>query len=850
MVGIVVVSHSRELAEGVCAVARQMASGDRPVSIAAAGGLEGGGLGTSFEAIQRAVDAADSDEGVLILMDLGSAVMSAQMVLEMLPPERQARVRLSNAPLVEGAIAAAVAASLGDDLDQVQRAAEAALEMPKIPIEGEAPPASAAEAPLAPDVPSSSVDLVVPNPIGLHARPAALFVQAASRFASRITVQNVTAGREPVDAKSMMQVASQGTARHGECIRIAARGEDADGAIAALRALVEAGFGEMEMGEEGGTASPPSTSQPISRRVASQGPPPSHMQGIGASEGYAVAPAFVYRGPDLDVERRTVDDPQAEIERFQWALDVARRQLDQVQHRVAGTAGEQAGRIFEFHRTVLEDAELLRSVEDRIAAEHCNAEAAVSTVVNQWVSTFQNLDDALMRARSNDVRDIGSRLLAVFAGTVQPQLDQLPEPVVVVAEDLTPSEMALLDRAQVRGICTALGGTTSHAVILARTWGIPAVVGLGERILAVPSGSAVALDGDTGVVEVNPSPEAVGVYRARQERLIQVQMEALAHAAEPAITCDGRRVDVVANIGDVASAREAIIYGAEGVGVLRTEFMYLGRSTLPDEEEQYAAYLAIARTLGQRSLIVRTLDIGGDKQLPSLDVGSEMNPFLGVRAIRLCLERPDIFQPQLRAILRAGVGHNVKVLFPMMATRDQVLQARAALDQARRDLATNGVPHAGPVEVGIMVEIPAAAINADVLAPEVDFFSIGSNDLTQYTLACERGSERLSYLYNSLDLAVLRLIRCVIQAAHGAGKWVGLCGEMAGQRIAIPLLLGLGVDEFSMTPRAIPAAKQLIRLLSTGEAREIADNALSLATASEVEDYLVTVLEKLGIATE
>jgi phosphoenolpyruvate-protein phosphotransferase/dihydroxyacetone kinase phosphotransfer subunit len=849
MVGIVVVAHSRELAEGVCAVARQMA-GDRPVVIAAAGGLEEGGLGTSFEAIQRAVDAAGSAEGVLVLMDLGSAVMTAQMVLEMLSPERRARVRLSDAPLVEGAIAAAVAASLGDDLDQVERAAEAALEMPKIPIGEEAPPASMTEAPPAPNGPSCSVDVVVPNPIGLHARPAALFVQAASQFASRITVQNVTQGREPVDAKSMMQVASQGTARHGECIRIAARGEDADEAIAALRALVEAGFGEMEMGKEGAIGSQPPTSQPVSRRVARQAPPPSRLQGIGASEGYAVAPAFVYRRPDLHVERRAVDDSQAEIGHFRRALEIARRQLDRVQQHVAGATNEQTGRIFEFHRMILEDAELLRAIEDEIVAERCNAEAAVSDVIGQWVSTFQNLDDALMRARTVDVRDAGNRLLAVLTGTVPVQPGQLTQPVVVVAEDLAPSEMALLDRAWVRGICTALGGRTSHAVILARTWGIPAVVGLGERILAVPPGSTVALDGDTGVVEVNPSPEAVRTYRARQERLIQVQAEALAHAAEPAITRDGRRVHVVANIGDVASAREAIQYGAEGVGVLRTEFMYLGRTTLPDEEEQYAAYLAIAQVLGQRPLIVRTLDVGGDKQFPSLDVGPEMNPFLGVRAIRLCLERPDIFQPQLRAILRAGVGHNVKVLFPMMATRDEVVQARAALDQARRDLATNGILHADQVKVGIMVEIPAAAINADVLAPEVDFFSIGSNDLTQYTLACERGNERLSHLYHSLDPAVLRLIRRVVQAAHGAGKWAGLCGEMAGQRIAIPLLLGLGVDEFSMTPRAIPAAKKMIRLLSTEKARGIADHALSLATASEVEGYLVTVLENLWIAKE
>jgi phosphocarrier protein FPr len=847
LVGIVVVAHSQELAEGVCAVASQMsARSDLP--IAAAGGLEDGGLGTSFEKIQQAMDAVYSDDGVLILMDLGSAVMTAQMVLEMLPPERQARIRLSNAPLVEGAIAAAVSTSLGDDLDQVQRAAETSLEMSKIPQE--APPAPPTEAPPPPTGPSRSVELVVPNPIGLHARPAALFVQTACQFASRITVQNVSRGRQPVDAKSMMQVASQGTARQGECIRIVAQGEDAHEAIAALSALVEAGFGEMEeeMGreEKEAIAAPQRPApQPTPTRVVPRGPLPPRLQGVGASEGYAVAPAFVYWRPDLHVERRTVDDPQAEIDRFWQALDVARRQLAQVQQQVSATTDEQTGRIFEFYRMMLEDNELLRAVEDKITTEHCNAEAAISDAIDRWVSHFESLDDELMRARAVDVRDVGNRLLAVLIGVGQSQLSELPGPVIVVADDLAPSETALLDRMQVRGLCTALGGSTSHTAILARMWGIPAVVGLGESILAVPPGSTLALDGETGVVEVNPSPKTLRAYRARQERLTVVQAEALEGAAEPAVTRDGRRVEVVANIGDVASAYEAINYGAEGVGLLRTEFLYLGRTTLPHEEEQYAAYHAIAEVMGQRPLIVRTLDVGGDKQLPYLDIGPEMNPFLGVRAIRLCLERPDIFQPQLRAILRAGVGHNVKIMFPMVATRDEILQARVALDQARRDLAVAGIPHAGQVEVGIMVETPAAAIGADVLAPEVDFFSIGSNDLTQYTLACDRGNERLSHLYYPLDPAVVRLIRGVIEAAHVAGKGVGLCGELAGQRVAIPVLLGLGLDEFSMTPHAIPAAKQLIRSLSVAEAQQIADHVLSLSMASEVKDYLASVLERL-----
>ncbi|MCR4405701.1 MAG: phosphoenolpyruvate--protein phosphotransferase [Anaerolineae bacterium] len=838
MVGIVVVAHSQELAQGVCALASQMsARADLP--IAAAGGLEDGSLGTSFDRIQQAVDAVYSDDGVLVLMDLGSAVMTTQMLLEMLSPERRERIRLSNAPLVEGAIAAAVAASLGDDLDKVQHAAETAMELPKIPQEAPlAPPMEAAPAPAGP---SRSVELIVPNPVGLHARPAALFVQTAVQFKSKITVQNVSQNRQPVDAKSMMQVASQGTARQGERIRIVAQGDDADEAIAALRALVEAGFGEME----GVTAPPRLAPPPVLTLTVPSGPPPSRVQGIGASEGYAIAPAFVYRRPDLRVEQRPVDDPQAEINRFRQALDVASQQLDEIQQRVSAAADEQTGRIFEFHRMMLEDAELLRAVEGKIAAERCNAEFAVSEIISQWVNRFEGLGDELMRARAADVRDVGHRLLAILMGVEQPQLSRLPEPVIVVADDLVPSETALLDRERVRGLCTALGGSTSHTAILARMWGIPAVVGLGGAILTVSSGITLALDGETGVVEIDPSPETVNAYRTRQERLATVQAVAMERTEEPAVTRDGRQVEVVANIGDVDSAQEAIKYGAEGVGLLRTEFLYLERTTLPDEEEQFAAYRAIAEVMGQRPLIVRTLDVGGDKQLPYLDIGPELNPFLGVRAIRLCLERPDIFQPQLRAILRAGVGHNVKIMFPMVATREEILRAREALDQARRSLEADGVPFADQVEVGIMVETPAAAIAADILAPEVDFFSIGSNDLTQYTLAVDRGNERVGYLYHALDPAVLRLIRTVIEAGHAAGKWVGVCGEMAGQRMAIPILLGLGLDEFSMNPRAIPLAKHLIRQLEYRQAQALAQEVLALRDVAEVEARISQFLSDL-----
>lgn len=491
----------------------------RDVPIVAAGGLEDGGLGTSFERIQQAVDAVYTDEGVLILMDLGSAVMTTQMVVEMLPPEQGVNIRLSNAPFVEGAVAAAVASSLGNNLDQVQHAAETAMELPKIPRQE--PLASTAETPLAPEGPSRSVELAVPNPIGLHARPAALFVTTASRFASRISIQNVTQGRQPVNAKSIMQVASQGTARQGECIRIVAQGEDSEDAIATLRALVEAGFGEMEAETEKATeatvtpqATIPQPGQPVD---IPQSSPPSHLQGIGASNGRAVAPAFIYQRPDLRVERRTVEVPQVEIDRFRRALDTARRQLVEVQQQVSASADEETARIFDAHRMMLEDQALTGAVEDKITIELCNAEAAVSDIIGQWVSYFEKLENELMRARAADVRDVGNRLLAVLMGVEQTHLRDLPGPVIVVAEDLAPSETALIDRAQVRGLCAALGNSTSHTAILARMWGIPAVVDLGEGILAVSPGTLLALDGRAGVVEVNPSPETVSTYRAHQK---------------------------------------------------------------------------------------------------------------------------------------------------------------------------------------------------------------------------------------------------------------------------------------------------------------------------------------------
>jgi phosphotransferase system enzyme I (PtsI) len=390
---------------------------------------------------------------------------------------------------------------------------------------------------------------------------------------------------------------------------------------------------------------------------------------------------------------------------------------------------------------------------------------------------------------------------------------------IVVAADLVPSDLARLDRAFVSGIATALGTTASHTAILARAWGIPAVAGLGKEILAVADNARLALDGATGILHVNPSGETVKAVQKRAGRFTEFRAEVLAKAHQPALTQDGKRVSVLANAGDLNSAREALQFGAEGIGLLRTEFLYFHRSTMPDEEEQYNAYREIVETMGQRPVVIRTLDAGGDKQLPYLDVGHEANPSLGVRAIRLCLKRPDIFQPQLRAILRAAAMGNVKILFPMITTMEELSKAKTALLEALESLARDGLEHADNIEVGIMVETPAAAVKTDILSREVDFLSIGSNDLTQYTLACDRGNRGVQNLFETWDPAVLRLINRIIEDAHAAGKRVGLCGEFAGQQEAIPFLLGLGLDEFSVAAVRLPTVKQWIRQLDTAACR-------------------------------
>lgn len=556
------------------------------------------------------------------------------------------------------------------------------------------------------------------------------------------------------------------------------------------------------------------------------------IRGLVASTGIAIGPAFQFRQEELRFERCVVSDPAAEWRRFQSAAAQASEQLAEICARAGDRLDKESAAIFQAHLLMLEDPELLAAVRSAIEEQRLNAEAALSDAAESYAEALEALDDEYLRARAADVRDVAGRVLRILLGrapTTGPDA-----PAIVVARDLTPSDTILLEKSQVLGFCTVEGGPTAHAAILARTMGLPAVVGAGAEVLAVAPGATVVLDGTAGCLVVEPDEATLASYRERQASAARIRAQALRRACEPAMTHDGRLVEVLANIGSVDEARTALEAGAEGVGLLRTEFLYLGRTALPGEDEQYRAYRAILEAMGHRPVILRTLDVGGDKELPYLKMSPEPNPFLGVRGIRLSLARPDLLRVQLRAALRAAAGHDLKIMFPMVATVAEVRAAREALCSAREELQAEGQPLPERLDVGIMVETPAAAVMADHLARELDFLSIGTNDLSQYTLAADRTNACTASLADALQPAVLRLVARVIEAAHAQGKWVGLCGELAGEPLAIPILLGLGLDEFSMSPTAIPLAKQIIRSVTMDAARALARAVLELDDAEQV----------------
>lgn len=828
MVGIVIVSHSARLAEGVAEVARQMVQNRVPLAVA--GGIDDpeNPIGTDVLKVMAAIESVYSPEGVLVLMDLGSAVLSAETALELLSPEQQANVYLCPAPLVEGVVAAAVQAALGGTIRQVFAEANGAL-APKLeqlepPLEVTVKPAPVVEAE------TLEARVTVRNRLGLHARPAARLVQTAGRYEAEIRIGT---GRKWANARSINQVTTLGVSQGDEII-LSASGRDAGAALAALQALAEANFGDR--------AEPETAVEPPAPAVIGD---QDHLTGIPASPGIAVGPVFFYRPELPQVEASPAIDPTEEWTKLQAGLASVRQDLEVLQTQAAPQLGVDEAAIFDAHRLILQDPVLLELARQRIFEARLNAGAAWQQAVETVMAEYRGLEDPYLQARAADVLDVGRRVLRLLLVVELPRLD-LVQPSIIIAQELTPSEVARLDPAKVLGICTELGGATSHSAILARALGIPAVAGLGRQMGQVPPGQVIGLDGETGRVWLLPGPAELAELTARRETWQTGQRQARQKARSPAVTADGRNIDVLANIAGPRDAAVAVTSGADGVGVFRTEFLFMDRAQAPAEAEQLGAYRKTAQILGGRPLIIRCLDVGGDKPLPYLAVGREANPFLGWRGLRFYLDQPELFKPQLRAILQAAADYNIKLLLPMVATVAEVRAARRLLAEIQAELGAEGRPCARAMAVGVMIELPAAVAMADQLAAEADFFSIGSNDLAQYVMAADRGNPRVNYLADALHPAVLRLVGQAAAHAAAAGIPVGLCGELAGDPLAAPLLVGLGMDDLSMTPANIPAVKTAICRFTLAQARQVAGHALGLESAEAVRAYLQQPLVEAG----
>ncbi|ANU28521.1 phosphoenolpyruvate--protein phosphotransferase [Planococcus versutus] len=562
------------------------------------------------------------------------------------------------------------------------------------------------------------------------------------------------------------------------------------------------------------------------------------MSGIAASSGIAIAKAFRLENPVLNVDKRTISDVDVELSRLTHALTTSTADLKAIQKKTAEQISEKEAAIFGAHLLVLSDPELIGPITEKIKTENVNAEFALQEATDMFIAMFEAMDNDYMKERAADIRDVRKRVLAHLLGVTVQSPSMISDKVIIIAEDLTPSDTVQLNAQFVKGFITDIGGRTSHSAILARTLEIPAVVGAKTAMDDIQNGMMVIVDGLDGTILVDPEESVIEQYKQKQAAWDQQKAEWAVLKNEATVTADGQAVELGANIGTPKDIAGVLENGGEAIGLYRTEFLYMGRDSFPTEDEQTEAYAAVLKGMKGKPTVVRTLDIGGDKELSYLDLPKELNPFLGLRAIRLCLEMPDMFRTQLRALLRASVHGNLKIMFPMIATLDEFREAKALLLEEKAKLESEGVAVNESIEVGIMVEIPSTAVMADTFAKEVDFFSIGTNDLIQYTMAADRMNESVSYLYQPFNPAILRLVKMVIDASHREGKWTGMCGEMAGDEIAIPILLGLGLDEFSMSASSILKARSQISKLSKAEMAEHTDRILALGTSQQVEDYV------------
>lgn len=832
-VGIVVVSHSAALADGAAELARSMAPAELRLLTAAGTGYPEHPLGTDTHAVLEALTEADDGDGVLVLADLGGAVLAAELAIELLEPQRRARVVLSSAPLVEGLLAAAVSAGAGSPLAIVAEQALTGLSAKQQHLD------APAEAPQSPDElaaldgrPSSAADCAgqarIVNPDGIHARPAAGIVGAVSRFDAEVFIGNANADGVPVRADSLNSLLLLG-ARLGHEVRIEAYGPQAAPAVAAVQQLIAGGFGELvpagataNRGTEAGSAGPAAS--------------PSVITGLAASPGLAVGRVSRVSGGDWQAEQDQPDEPAADVEhqlrRLAEAVEETRRQLRQA---LAVAMSSTVSGIVESQLVMLSDPVLVEAAAQVIRRRRLTAESAWRDTVRSLLGRYRLLADRHLAERGADLQALAQEVLRRLrpAGAGQAELTG-----IVAAWNLSPTQLAELDPARVDAIVTADGSAGSHLAIIARALNIPAVVGIGAAVSALLDGAIAIVDGDAGTICVEPDGSRLHQLRASLTARDPGYPVDADRAAEPALTTDGATVRVDANIGLAREAERALRYGADGVGLLRTELLFAGSATLPDEDEQLAGYERICAALSGRPVTIRSLDVGGDKPLPSLPMALEENPQLGQRGIRLSLSRPELFSVQLRAVLRAAACHPVRLMLPMVSDLAEFRAARELLLRARDRLVRQGHQVPDELALGAMIETPALALKSDAICREADFVSIGTNDLAQYTMAADRGNSAVAHLCQALDPAVLRLIDRVCRSAASHGKPVSVCGELAADHAAVTVLIGLGVRQLSVSSPAVAGVKQVVRGINAAEASELARQALRLDTATAVRDLL------------
>jgi len=825
MVGLVLVSHSKKLAESVRELVLQMTGRDFPIAVASGAGKDHNELGTDAVHIADVLNTLSRPDGVLVLMDVGSAVLSAEAALQLLdnPPERT--VVLCAAPLVEGAVAAAAQANAGGSLEEVAREAKKGLLAKQQQLEPRDNRLSAAE-----EIASLSgaagqtaeIVLTVENEHGLHARPAAAFVRAVSKFSSAIQIANLTSGLGPVSARSLTSVALLQVGQ-GDRIRLLVTGADRNAALQAIRELARNGFGE---------AFHPGALPAKRGRGAATLPAIEGEQVIGqpGSDGIAIGPLLPLEGSLLPLENEPAGDPASEWEKLNRAMNEVAQELSRDKLPTPGTARE-SGEILEAQALILSDPVLLERLRARLEDEHTSAGSAWIGVTEELAAQYRSMKDEYLRERAADVHDIARRVVHRLGGTRERASIHLDRPSILFARELLPSEAAVCNPATVLGVITHEGSTTSHSAIVLRTLGIPMVVGaygLNESAI----GKVVAVDGGAGQIWIEPAGQTVAALEKRSRMLLDRQKQISAARFQPCITFDGVRMEVLANIGSAEDASTATENGAEGIGLLRTEFLFVLRNDAPSEEEQVRTLRGIFAFVSG-PIIVRTLDAGADKPLPFLPQPAERNPHLGVRGIRLCLRFPELFLAHLRAILAAGVDRHIWLMFPMISTIDEVHGALQTLERAHRELATQGRPHAWPVKRGAMIEVPSGALMIEELADELDFFSIGTNDLTQYVMAAERGNPSVAELQDALQPAVLRLVKTVVDGARSR-RHVSVCGDAASDPVAAAIFAGLGIRSLSVRPKQVAQIKAFFHDSKTADLSQLAEAALGCRDAAQV----------------